>query len=316
MSFDSSRFIFIVGHYKSGSTWLLNMLSLHPDVRGVQETHIFHHLRHAPDLHRCTQTLYTSVPWSGGGLGSFPRHCLVKHFGRFVGPGRPSLSLHVQDRPMTRLDLSLRDQRFLYKHLTSSSSAEQYCWRFFDFLWQRAQPSRYLLEKTPNNIRYIDDIVRLFPQGKLLAIYRDGRDVVVSDHSFRKYYKRSAACSLRQSTLRWREDMEAQFRICGKADLYAISYEDLIKNGRNALRNVLDFLQLRAGSDILDDMIERSSFRYRSGRQRGQEDPYSFLRKGIVGDWRNHLRPEDIQLFKELAGDVLIRLGYESSDDW
>jgi hypothetical protein len=39
MSFDSARFVFIVGHYKSGSTWLLNMLSLHPEVRGVQETY-------------------------------------------------------------------------------------------------------------------------------------------------------------------------------------------------------------------------------------------------------------------------------------
>ena len=32
MNFDGSRLIFIVGHYKSGSTWLLNMLSLHPAI--------------------------------------------------------------------------------------------------------------------------------------------------------------------------------------------------------------------------------------------------------------------------------------------
>jgi hypothetical protein len=35
MSFDSSCLIFIVGHYKSGSTWLLNLLSLHPAISGV-----------------------------------------------------------------------------------------------------------------------------------------------------------------------------------------------------------------------------------------------------------------------------------------
>lgn len=217
---------------------------------------------------------------------------------------------------MTRLDLPLRDQWLLYNHLTSSSSAEQYCWRFFDFLWQRSQPSRYLLEKTPNNVRYIDDIVRLFPKGKLVAIYRDGRDVVVSDQSFRKYYKRSVPWSLRQSVLRWREDMEAQFHACRNVDLYTLSYEDLVRNGRNVLRNLLDFLQLNASCDILDDMIERSSFRYRAGRRQGQEDQYNFLRKGIVGDWRNHLEPEDAQLFRELAGDLLVRLGYESNDDW
>ena len=41
MQVDSSRLGFIVGHYKSGSTWLLNLLSLHPGIRGVGETHIF-----------------------------------------------------------------------------------------------------------------------------------------------------------------------------------------------------------------------------------------------------------------------------------
>ena len=125
MSFDS--FACIVGHYKSGSTWLLNMLSLHPDLRGVQENHIFHHLRHAPDLRSCTQTLFNSVPWSGGGLRCLPRHHLVKHCGRFLGRGQPSLSLPVRDRARTRLEMSLRDQWLFYRHLTPSASSEQYC---------------------------------------------------------------------------------------------------------------------------------------------------------------------------------------------
>ena len=98
MVFDSSHLLLIVGHYKSGSTWLLNMLSLHPDIHGMRESHIFHHVRHAPDLRRCTRAMYTAVPWSGGGLRNLARYSLVKHLARFVAQGRPALAFPVQDR--------------------------------------------------------------------------------------------------------------------------------------------------------------------------------------------------------------------------
>ena len=41
MDENGSKLGFIVGHYKSGSTWLINLLSLHPGIRGVSETHVF-----------------------------------------------------------------------------------------------------------------------------------------------------------------------------------------------------------------------------------------------------------------------------------
>ena len=52
------------------------------------------------------------------------------------------------------------------------------------------------------------------------------------------------------------------------------------------------------------------------GRTRGQEDPTSFFRKGIAGDWRNVFTEEDKVLFKKEAGDLLIKLGYEEDLDW
>jgi hypothetical protein len=115
-------------------------------------------------------------------------------------------------RPATRLDLPLRSQLVLRRKLESSSSAHEYCWRFFSFLWSHLQPERYLLEKTPRNVHYIDDIVRIFPQARLLTMHRDGRDVVVSAHSFLKFYKRASTWSFRQSVLGWRADVEAELR--------------------------------------------------------------------------------------------------------
>ena len=40
------------------------------------------------------------------------------------------------------------------------------------------------------------------------------------------------------------------------------------------------------------------------------------FRSGKAGGWREKFSPENTQLFKEVAGDLLIRLGYERSNDW
>src|ERR1044071_7191106 len=68
---DGAHYAFIVGHRKSGSTWLLNLLSLHPAIRGVMETGVFNLAWAEPDVERRTRRLLTESPWSRGGLQSF-----------------------------------------------------------------------------------------------------------------------------------------------------------------------------------------------------------------------------------------------------
>lgn len=52
------------------------------------------------------------------------------------------------------------------------------------------------------------------------------------------------------------------------------------------------------------------------GRKRGQEDRTSHYRKGVPGDWKNHFNNEHVRLFKKRYNDLLVKLGYESSEDW
>ena len=40
------------------------------------------------------------------------------------------------------------------------------------------------------------------------------------------------------------------------------------------------------------------------------------FRKGKPGDWREHFSEANKGRFKEIAGDLLVRLGYEDSDQW
>jgi hypothetical protein len=57
-------------------------------------------------------------------------------------------------------------------------------------------------------------------------------------------------------------------------------------------------------------LLEKYSFKALSGRRPGQEDVNHHYRKGISGDWRNHLNDSLATRFNELAGNLLSRLGY------
>lgn len=42
----------------------------------------------------------------------------------------------------------------------------------------------------------------------------------------------------------------------------------------------------------------------------------STFRKGEIGDWKNHLAPQHKAAFKQVAGQILVDLGYEGDMDW
>ena len=53
-----------------------------------------------------------------------------------------------------------------------------------------------------------------------------------------------------------------------------------------------------------------------SAHRQFQEDNKNHWRKGIVGDWENYFTPRIKALFKEKAGEFLVRAGYEVNNDW
>jgi sulfotransferase family protein len=307
-------YAFIVGHRKSGSTWLLNLLSLHPDIRGVMETAVFNLAWSEPDPVRRTRRLLSESPWSRGGLKSFAVERL-----RGLAPGarraKPALALPPEDRPLLLSDLGLPGYFALRRELLGAADPEDYCRRLFGFLAARLRPPVYLLEKSPRNILHVDRIRALFPAAKLIAIHRDGRDVVVSDRFFTADYG-GRQFSFEKGVRDWRVDMESQLRSLDRGDLFTCSYEELLEDGRRVVAELLAFLGLPAGEEIVGDLLERSSFRFYTGRQPGEEDRRRFYRKGVAGDWKNHFSEEQKAAFKQLAGDTLIALGYERDLTW
>jgi len=94
-------------------------------------------------------------------------------------------------------------------------------------------------------------------------------------------------------------------------NVITVKYENLQNDTFNEIQKVLKFLNANTDTKIISDIMDRTSF---NKLKKGKGD--DFFRKGISGDWKNYFSTYDIKLFKILAGELLMKLGYEKSRDW
>ncbi|MGO9271381.1 MAG: methyltransferase domain-containing protein [Terriglobia bacterium] len=97
-------------------------------------------------------------------------------------------------------------------------------------------------------------------------------------------------------------------------------FEDLIRNPLPMFTKAFEqmgIVPLVVGYEELHALILKNSFENLSGgRTPGSEDGAHHYRRGVPGDWRNHFTNQHIAYFKALYNPLLLKLGYEESNDW
>ena len=198
----------------------------------------------------------------------------------------------------------------------------------------------------------VKEIANICPGAKVLHIVRDGRDVAVSSVHHRwnnaadaggrrnipaealakrdAYRKDPGAFGAGGESIfsegmvteiagSWAESVGQTMddaRLLG-GDYHQVRYEDLSSDPVGETRKLLEFLGAHSDEEVARQCVEAASFEQLSGgRTQGEEDSSSFYRKGVSGDWKNHFTDRDKRAFKEEAGDLLVRLGYEKDLDW
>jgi hypothetical protein len=100
-------------------------------------------------------------------------------------------------------------------------------------------------------------------------------------------------------------------------DFLELRYEDMIRDEEGQFSHLFTHYGFDAAAvERSVEITKRFSFEQQTKRKIGEVQAGSHLRSGRPGEWRKVLTDRQKARCKEVFGDVLIKLGYESGNDW
>ena len=184
------------------------------------------------------------------------------------------------------------------------------------------------VEASPENVAFLCQSGRVN-----YFVYRDPRDLLVSqvffatdmyeDHGMHDFYQslpdfaerlKVAITGLDRDGLRMvgvKQRYEGVFQWLEQKNVMCIRFEDLINNRDVTLNAMLD-------------EVEKTGYQIPTPREKAlavlaesiQPKKSHTFRSGKTGTWQEYFGEEHKKLFKNVAGDLVVKLGYEKSNDW
>jgi len=268
------KLFFVLGAPKSGTTWLQHILNAHPNVSCRGEG-MFH--KYADLLVQIRET----------------HNQQLAQREKLHGVGFP---------PMSRHEVSAMVRVFIEMRMRAHPSPKP------DLQW--------IGEKDPDHAHWSRGLMPLFRTSSYIHIIRDPRDRAVSLHfHMRHRLHEGTGYPFQEHVLHdaqtWAKtisSVRANAREFG-VRYHELRYEDLLDRPNETTTAVFNFLGV--DTTPVQACIEAASFEKLSGgRKPGQEDLASFYRKGVQGDWRNHMDAEQERAFIAATGGLMADLGY------
>jgi hypothetical protein len=297
---------FIFGHARSGTTLLMRLIRLHPEVHCNYQAHFF------------------------------TRQPLLKSL----------VNTAEAEEWLTRKSNRWNQGRDLSPLLLRAAA---------DFMMERdaAKAGKMIVgDKSPSSTIHgqaVRDMHSIYPDAKLIYIVRDGRDVLISER-FRNFVEESKFLSredkriveglskdqsqftngtrsifteafIRRVAKGWVQNLQETEdegrRLFGER-CFSLRYEDLLASPFIEMTKVWRFLGVK---EILGTLVEEVRTEMASNpdeewQAKRNEGIASFLPKGQAGNWQRLFTDRDKSLFKEVAGDMLIKWNYEKDLNW
>jgi hypothetical protein len=297
---------FVFGHARSGTTLLMRLLRLHPEVHCNYQAHFF-----------TRQPLLKSLVDTPEAAEWLRRKSNRWNQGRDLSP------------------LVLRAAADLIMEREAAKEGKM-----------------IVGDKSPSSTIHgqaVRDMHAIYPDAKLIYIVRDGRDVLISER-FRNLVEESKFLKaedkriieelrkdqsqfmngtrsiftetvIRRVAKGWianlKEIEEEGKSLFGKNYL-ALRYEDLLENPFEEMTGLWKFLGVKQADSSLEEKIkaEMESNPDEEWQAKRGEGIASLLPKGQAGNWERLFSARDKSVFKEVAGEMLIKWKYEKSLDW
>jgi hypothetical protein len=113
------------------------------------------------------------------------------------------------------------------------------------------------------------------------------------------------------------QETEDEGRNLFEENYFGMRYEDLLTHPFDEMQKLWSFLGAHADPSlekvISEEMTSNPDEEWQSKRNEGIA---SFLPKGQAGNWQRLFTKRDKSLFKEIAGEILVRWNYEKDKQW
>lgn len=277
MILDDKEFLFIIGAPRSGTTWLQLMLGSHPSVCTTVELTLF---------------IYTN---------------------RWIFRWNRETADIEADRWHIGLPMVWSEEEF-YGFLN------EFLERAYKPILEAHPEATHVLDKHPTNAAFVEEMDRLIPNSRFIHIIRDGRDVAASMVAAKKQMGFGTG-TIPESAAAWKEHIEwARNAKQFDGRYLEIRYEQIKEDPAGIMRQVFDFSGLEMSDEDIQAVVEKTAFKKvqkeRTSPEAGVALPKNFYRKGKVGSWHEDISPVDRYLFDEIAGDLLVELGYAKPGWW
>jgi len=181
-------------------------------------------------------------------------------------------------------------------------------------VYAEEQGKRRWGDKTPMYMQNLRLLEKLFPDALFVHLIRDGRDAALSFLELPAglvtktwMHPRTPA----EFACQWRTEVAAARRLGQRigSRYLEVRYEELVGDVEGVLRRICDFAWL-GYEPAMADYAGNVDVSAKPHQQRLREPPTKGVR-----DWHKQMSRADVAAFEHVAGDLLRKLGYETSQD-
>ncbi|HEX5798198.1 MAG TPA: sulfotransferase [Candidatus Saccharimonadales bacterium] len=285
--------VFIIGNPRSGTSLFRLMLNSHSEVIAPPESGFLH--------------------WWSNKYNNWNKLSNTKfRVEEFLSDLKTSKKIENWKLDFEELKkIILKEKPKDYSHLTELV--------YSTYAMRRGKNSKIIADKNNYFIYHLDDLVKIWPNAKIIFMVRDGRDVACSYITLNKIstdspYKPKLPTKINNIAKEWttnNQRVQDFIQKLSRDRSLLIKYEDLILHPEQTLKNVCSFLKIE---------FEKGMFEYYIHNARYEDEPISTIdwkRKTLekpdktnIGKYKKELNKQQIQEFNNIAGKMLETFGY------
>jgi hypothetical protein len=179
----------------------------------------------------------------------------------------------------------------------------------YDRIASNKPGAEVVADKTPENARQGEFILKVFPDAYFLHVVRDPRAVTSSVMAAAKSWVNGFPPEVWNAARMWRHDTLKAREIGRKADHYLeIRYESLKADAPGELQRIFSWLGLASDRALCEQAVASSKIDRMKEMTSGIK---GFVRKGETDSWRGDLSADDVRVVEYIAGDLMDELGYK-----